>query len=89
MTGCTRDATLGWPKATLAISNKSSKPSTYSITVSFQSADGATQYGEGAAFVSSLAPGQKTVQAAQGTDDIPARSKIVCKVTSAKRTEAF
>ncbi|WP_322762567.1 hypothetical protein [Frankia sp. Cr2] len=89
VTGCARDATLGWPKATLTITNKSSKASSYSVTVSFQSADGSTQYGEGVAFVSSLAPGQKTVQAAQGTDDIPARSKLVCKVTSAKRTEAF
>jgi hypothetical protein len=87
--GCIRDQTTGWAKAKLTVKNNSSKASSYAITVSFQSADGATQYGEGLAAVTSLAPGQTTTQEALGTSDIPAGAQFQCKVTSAKRTEAF
>jgi hypothetical protein len=85
---CERDATLGWPKAGVTIHNGSSKASTYAITVSFESSDGKTQYGEGAAIVSSLAPGQTTVQTAQGLTEVAANAPLVCTVTQATRTAA-
>lgn len=86
---CVRDELTGWPKATLTIKNGSSKASSYSVTVSFQSPDGKTQFGEGLAGVTRLEPGQSTTQDAQGLAEVPAGAEFTCVVTSAKRTEAF
>lgn len=86
---CDRSPATGWPAASLKIVNGSSKNSTYAIRVSFQSQDGATQYGEGFVAVSSLAPGQTTIQVAQGLNDAPANASLACVVTSVQRTEAI
>lgn len=88
VTSCQREPTLGWPKAQLTITNNSSKASTYSVRVSFQSQDGKTQYGEGYALVSSLAPGQTSPKEAPGFAEIPADAALACVVTSAQRTAA-
>lgn len=89
VTACERDAVLGWPKATISITNPTDKPTSYAVTISFQSQDGTTQYGEGIAAVTRLAPGQQTTQTAQGTADIPADAAITCVVSSASRTQAL
>lgn len=89
VTSCQRDATIGFPAAKVTVTNQSTETSTYAITVSFQSADGTVQHGEGAAFVARLEPGQRTEQTAQGAAQIPADAQVVCKVTSAKRTKAL
>nr|MDT0666242.1 hypothetical protein [Micromonospora sp. DSM 115978] len=86
--GCTVDEALSWPVATLTITNQSSKASSYLITVSFQSPDGATLFGEGFATVTSLAPGQATTQEAKGLFELPADTPFGCVVTSAMRNEA-
>lgn len=87
--GCTRDPATGWPVAELTVTNGSAERSTYSVTVSFQSADGRTQYGKGVVFVAQLAPGQGTGQEARGFVEVPEGAAFECAVVSAKRVAAF
>lgn len=86
---CERDAVLGFPKATVTITNRSSEASTYTIRVSFQSQDGATQHGEGFAAVSRLEPAQQTTQDALGATQIPADQTVACVLSSVQRTAAL
>lgn len=89
VTACERDPAIGWPKATVNVTNPTDKPASYAITVSFQSPDGATQHGEGIAAVVRLAPGQSTSQIAQGTTQIVDGTALNCVVSLANRTQAL
>lgn len=87
ITSCTTDPTISAPTAKLTVTNSSSKPSDYYITVAFESKDGATQYDTGNAFVQNLGPGQSSTQDAPSLkQDIPAG--FTCKLVSADRTSA-
>jgi len=68
----------GFATSTLRITNHSSKPSNYMVTVTFESPDGATQVGTGLAAVNSLQPAQSTVQDVSSLA-VPAGA-FVCKV---------
>lgn len=87
VTSCTA-GDFGTLTAGLSVTNHSSKASTYAITVSFESADHKTQYGEGADFVSSLAPGQVGNSQALGSGTPPPGSALMCRLTQAQRTAA-
>lgn len=81
---CQADPTLpNVLKSGLTITNNSSEPSNYLITVSFESPDGATKYGSGNAAVQSLASGQTTPVEAIGTGSVS--GELVCKVTDVER----
>ena len=75
-----KDPTTGWGKATITVTNDSSKPSTYSVTVKFE--DGSTSYGTGVAFINELAPGQSTTQEVSSIQDFPSGT---CKVAEVER----
>lgn len=80
---------LGLLTAQVVVTNTSRKPSSYSITLNFESTDGQTQYGEGFAVITSLAPDQHSPQKVTGTAQAPSGVTIVCRVTSAQRTAAL
>ncbi len=80
---CTIDGTTGWPSCAVTIVNNSSKTSSYVVTLSELSADGATKYGEMTATVDDLAPGQSSPQTAQGFNTVPTASKV--KITDVQR----
>lgn len=86
---CERDAVLGYPKATVTVTNHSSEASTYTIRVSFQSQDGSIQHGEGYAAVGRLEPAQQTTQDAVGTTEVPADQTVTCVLSSVQRTAAL
>lgn len=76
------------PEAKLKITNNSSKPSNYLITVAFNSPDGATQYDTGSASVSNLAPGQtaeETASSLKSETRAKAKAGMTCKVTNVTR----
>ncbi|MGH9151362.1 MAG: hypothetical protein ACRD03_02925 [Acidimicrobiales bacterium] len=71
--------------AQLSITNNSSKRSNYSVEVSFESVDGATQHGTGIAFIENVEPGQTTTQETAGVDQAPA-TEYTCRVVSVDRS---
>ena len=85
---CTTDPTLGFLTASLTVTNNSSDASDYLIDVTFQSEDGATQFGTGNAFVQGLQTGQTTTVEATSLDDAPDQP-FVCTLASVTRTAAL
>lgn len=73
---------FGTATAGLIVTNNSSEPSTYSITVEFVDASG-VRYGEGYAGSSAVAPGQKVEVDAFGVEEI--RPGTTCRVTQVER----
>ncbi|MFC1431405.1 hypothetical protein ACEZDB_12200 [Streptacidiphilus sp. N1-3] len=82
ITSCDVDSTTSLPTAKLLITNKSSKTSTYLVTVEFDKADG-TRVSEGATGSTSVASGQKVETSAGGPDQVT--GTITCKVTDVTR----
>ncbi|MFE3110652.1 FxLYD domain-containing protein [Kitasatospora indigofera] len=82
ITNCTVDATLHWPSAELKITNHSGKASNYMIQVEFLDQSG-MRVAEGLAVTNGLAPGQASIQNAQGTAQ--AKDKVSCKVVDVTR----
>jgi len=74
---------LGDLKATLTVTNNSSKRSDYLISVAFESTDGKTQLDTTSALVSSLEPGQNTSTDAVSFKKAPAG--FTCRVTDINR----
>jgi uncharacterized protein (UPF0333 family) len=85
ITKCEVDKTLGWPSAEVTITNHSSKSSNYMVQVEFLDASG-TRISEGIAATNGLAPGQKSIQKAQGTAE--GKGKLSCKVIDVTRYAA-
>lgn len=85
ITSCVVDAVLHWPSAELKITNHSSKASNYMVQVEFLDATG-TRIAEGLAATNGLAPGQASVQKAQGASE--AKGKVSCKVIDVTRYAA-
>ena len=71
----------GLTTAGLVITNNSSEPSTYFVTVEFVA--GGVRYGEGFASSSAVAPGQQVELDALGADDL--RPDTTCNVTQVER----
>lgn len=70
-------------KAVLTVQNRSTKPSTYLITVNASSADGSVLYGSASTSINGLAPNQSTTVDATFLDDVPAGA--VCKLATVTR----
>lgn len=88
ITSCKAGA-LGGPSATVVVTNHSSKPSNYIIEISFESADGKTQYGTGNAAVNSLNPGQSSApQTADALTTTPAPAGFACRLSQLTRYAA-
>ncbi|MFD0260888.1 FxLYD domain-containing protein [Kitasatospora indigofera] len=85
ITGCVVDAVLHWPSAEVKITNHSSKASNYMVQIEFLDATG-TRIAEGLAATNGLAPGQASVQKAQGASE--AKGKVSCKVIDVTRYAA-
>ncbi|MGW1766105.1 hypothetical protein ACWCQL_18775 [Streptomyces sp. NPDC002073] len=82
ITACEVDPATGWASAELLITNRSSKTSTYSVSVEF--VDSANKrLGEAFASASRLASGQSAEETAQGLDRIGV--KVSCRVTHVTR----
>jgi len=86
ITACAAQPDTGWVAAKVTVTNNSSKPSNYIITIAFDSADGKTQLDTGLVSVNALAPGQKTEQDAIGTKD--AQPGYTCRVSDITRLAA-
>jgi hypothetical protein len=82
ITGCTTDATLNMP-----VTNPSSKPSDYMITIAFEDTAG-NQIDTGTAVVNSLQPGQATKTDANSFKSGANTTGMTCKVVQADRTSA-
>ncbi len=81
---CERDSTTGWVHADITVTNNSSKPSNYMVTVGILSADKATKYDDALASISTLAPGQSSPQTAQSLkSDIP--DGFICELSNVTR----
>jgi hypothetical protein len=85
ISGCTVDNILNMPSADLKITNHSSKASNYMVQVEFLDTAG-TRIAEGIAATNGLAPGQSSVQKAQGTAQV--KGKVSCKVIDVTRYAA-
>lgn len=83
--GCDVDS-IGWGNAKIMVRNQSGKTSTYSITIAFESASGAQQYGTGFTFVSDLRPGQTVVDEVSSLGNAP--TGVTCRLTEAERHAA-
>jgi hypothetical protein len=74
---------IGFRTVTMTVTNNSSKRSNYLIDVSFESADGTTQYDTSFASVNNLEPGQTTTaKAISTTKDIPVDAIVKIKTVS-------
>ncbi|MFE6744201.1 hypothetical protein [Streptomyces sp. NPDC057686] len=79
---CEVDSIMGWAKADLTITNRSSQASNYLIEVEF--VDGAgRRLDKGVAAADNLAPGQAAQQTAQGFEQVI--GKITCRVLKVTR----
>jgi hypothetical protein len=76
------------PKATLKVTNNSSKPSDYIITIAFDSPDGSKQLDTGDATVNNLGPSQTTTTGAPSLKRSLRKKQFVCKVADVIRTSA-
>jgi hypothetical protein len=80
------DNTYMGPVAKLTITNQSSKPSNYSVTVAFLNADESQQLDTANAYVQTLAPGQVNTSEAQSfKSEIAKTPGLKCKVTNVTR----
>jgi len=86
ITSCVPDS-VGYAAAKVIVTNTSSKASNYVVTVTFETAGGATQVGTGLATVDGLLPGQKSVpQDVSSLQTAPAG--YTCRVTDVTRYAA-
>lgn len=84
LNSCSADENFGnFGNANITVTNNSSKRSSYIIEITFESPDGATQYGTGAAIINNLDPGQSKDEDVSSLDEFPADG--VCKVTNVDR----
>ncbi|WP_256790127.1 hypothetical protein [Frankia sp. AvcI1] len=86
ITACAADPTTGFAAAKVTVTNHSSKPSNYAITIAFESTDGKTQIGTGLVAVNNLAPGQQSPQDANSLT--AASGPFTCKVADITRYAA-
>lgn len=86
ISGCAADTSTGWYKASLTVTNHTSKQSNYLITVAFESPDGETQYDTAPAAVQNLQPGQSAQTDATSAKD--ATAGFTCKVAEVTRLAA-
>ncbi|MFE9764332.1 hypothetical protein ACFYPC_07330 [Streptomyces sp. NPDC005808] len=82
VTSCTVDPVTRFPSAGLEIRNRSSKASTYSVSVEFTASNG-TRLAEGATLSLTVAPDQKVKTSVLGLDQVT--QKVACKVTKVIR----
>ena len=71
------------------VTNNSSQASMYDINVSFQSADGKTQYSTGADLLDHVDPGQTATFDAIATSTSMPATGVTCKLTTVDRSEAL
>jgi hypothetical protein len=76
---------LGFAEALVKITNSSSKPSDYFVTVAFESKDRKTQLGTGVAVVMALQPGQSASEGANSLKEAKTGS-FTCRLQSVMRT---
>lgn len=78
---CTSDA--AGMVAKLTVTNNSSKRSTYSVDVTFESPDGTTQFATGLTFVDAVEPGQTATSDAHSLVQAP--GEFTCRVVTVDR----
>ncbi|MGW1431216.1 FxLYD domain-containing protein [Streptomyces sp. NPDC002431] len=79
---CEVNSATTWAAAEVEIVNHTSEKANYIVSVEFVNGAG-DRLGEGMAATNNLAPGQKSVQTAQGLDKTS--GKVTCKVTDVSR----
>lgn len=92
-----KDAKLGKPvkdmfgvSVKVTVKNSSANKSDYMATVVFESADGKTQYGTGALFVSNLEPGQTKTEKVLMLDELPKNAKTISvRLTDFDRSQSY
>jgi hypothetical protein len=83
LTKCVVDTGTGRPRATLEVTNHSTIPASYAVTIAFQSDDGTTQYSSARTSVQALAAGQNATAVAEGLTAAP--HMFSCAVASVTR----
>jgi hypothetical protein len=81
---CTGPDAIGMFSAKVTITNNSSKPSDYFITIVAESSDGATRYDDTIVTAMALNSGQTTTVEGPFLNDLPAGA--ICKVSEVQRT---
>ncbi len=76
---------LGYANSKVVITNHSSKPSNYIVTIAMDTPDGKTQIGTGNAVVNNLAPGQASAAQDANTLMKAPAGGYVCKLASVTR----
>ncbi|MGW6690022.1 hypothetical protein [Streptomyces sp. NPDC054961] len=82
LAGCTVDADTKWPHADLDVTNRSSKPSDYTVSVEFVGPSG-ERLTEAHAALTHLAPGQVAHDRAQSLAQVDA--PVTCRITGVTR----
>ncbi|CAL9628275.1 hypothetical protein SUDANB120_06032 [Streptomyces sp. enrichment culture] len=83
LSACRVDAATRWPSAVLVVTNRSSKPSDYHISVEFL-APGGLRLDEAHVFLTRVAPGQQARDTAQSLTQVD--RPVTCRVTDVFRT---
>ncbi|AXE24658.1 hypothetical protein C0216_15360 [Streptomyces globosus] len=83
LSSCRVDAATNWPSADLMVTNRSSKPSDYHISVEFLAPDG-LRLDEAHVFLTRVAPGQQARDTAQSLTRVD--RPVTCRVTDVFRT---
>ncbi|MER7760569.1 hypothetical protein [Streptomyces sp. NPDC097619] len=86
ITSCEVDDLTKWPGAALTVTNRSSKPSDYLVSVEFLAPDG-VRLAEGHAVLNRVAPGQVAKETARGLTQI--KVPITCRITNVSRTASL
>jgi hypothetical protein len=82
---CASENEIVGPQATVQVKNSSKRRASYSVEVTFESSDGATQYGSSVAFVNNLEPGQTGSADAASFSGDKGISQFKCRVTKVTR----
>jgi hypothetical protein len=82
---CASENEIIGPQATVQVTNSSKRRASYSVEVTFESTDGATQYGSSVAFVNNLEPGQTGSADAASFSGDKGISQFKCRVTKVTR----
>lgn len=81
---CGKPDAIGFRYPKVKVTNTSSQPSDYMITMVFESKDGSVKHGDSYFIVNRLLPGQSATEDGMPVSDVP--TAAICKLTEVQRT---
>jgi hypothetical protein len=85
---CDTDPTTRFMQASLEVTNHSSEPSNYIMTVAFEAEDGGRQITTGSAVIDGLRPDQSTTVEASALQEAPGGQDFSCRISQVERFAA-